>query len=358
MCRWQPFYFYFLFSKFVLPFIQHATLLPSNGAPDLSPSKTSEAVTFFALLSASDLSLLLRFTPKIEVEGVGVVAVPMGLPMKQVVSECGVCDVDLESGETVIDSKVGDEPVISGFSERRLSFSDACYGFENCDGSMQCESRFTLSIATDYSVNSMETVQLLVDRKIGLGENYESVLEKKSVKGKPKAMSGKKPPRPPRGLSLDSTDQKIIRELAEMAKLKRARMERMRALKKMKDARTSSSKNQLFATLFTVLFFLVILFQGINLPMDENYPCSAKGISSRTSSASTFQGPPITSRATDGGLFPMMHLPNLPVTGSDSHSKFLLPTLRKKSGEWQTKIRWLPRCPPASKCMEGLTYSR
>ncbi|KAL9233225.1 hypothetical protein vseg_008249 [Gypsophila vaccaria] len=92
-------------------------------------------------------------------------------------------------------------------------------------------------------------------------------VERKVVKEKPKKMSAKKPPkppRPPRGLSLDSADQKLIRELHEIARLKRARVERMKALKKAKETKAGSSKNQLFATLLTVLFCLVLLLQGIS----------------------------------------------------------------------------------------------
>lgn len=228
--------------------------------------------------------------------------------MEKVVPECGNCDVDLESGEGVVDSKISDGRLAGGFNDSNLLLSDACYELGNCDGSMQCEARVTIRLANDYSDVSLENVKLLVDRKASAGEKNECNFEKKSVKEKPKAMSAKKPPkppRPPRGLSLDSTDQKIIRELAEMAKLKRARMERMKALKKMKEARTSSSKNQLFATLFTILFCLVILFQGI---------------SSRSNSAATFQGSPMTSRATDGGIIPMTHYQNLPASGYKSPS--------------------------------------
>lgn len=92
------------------------------------------------------------------------------------------------------------------------------------------------------------------------------VLEPKKVKDKRKSTSSKKPPkppRPPRGLSLDAADQKLIKEISDLAMLKRARVERMKALKKMKAAKTSTSNSNLYATLITVLFCLVIVFQGI-----------------------------------------------------------------------------------------------
>ena len=118
------------------------------------------------------------------------------------------------------------------------------------------ESKYENMVATSIG-NELEDVKSMVVEV--------EVSEKKVVKERPKAMSAKKPPkhpRPPRGLSLDSADQKLIRELHELAKLKRARVERMKALKKAKEAKVSSSKNQLFATLLTVLFCLVLLLQG------------------------------------------------------------------------------------------------
>lgn len=96
-------------------------------------------------------------------------------------------------------------------------------------------------------------------------EETKSAEEKKVVKEKRKKSSNKKPPKPPkppRGPSLDAADQKLIREISELAMLKRARVERMKALKKMKAAKQSSSNVNLFATVFTMIFCLVLLFQG------------------------------------------------------------------------------------------------
>lgn len=164
---------------------------------------------------------------------------------------------------------------------------------------IKLEERVTTSIATSCnggggggSGDDTESVKLMV-----IDERNVEVPEKKAVKERPKAMSAKKPPkppRPPRGLSLDSADQKLIRELHELAKLKRARVERMKALKKAKEVRVASSKNQLFATLLTVLFCIVVLFQGI---------------SSRTSSAASFQGSPISYGVTDRSIISVQHNP-------------------------------------------------
>ncbi|GMJ14058.1 hypothetical protein like AT3G17120 [Hibiscus trionum] len=74
-----------------------------------------------------------------------------------------------------------------------------------------------------------------------------------------------KPPRPPRASSLDAADQKLIKEIAELARLKRARIERIKALKKMKAAEgTTSHSNNMLATVFTVIFCIVLIFQGMS----------------------------------------------------------------------------------------------
>ncbi|PWA65908.1 hypothetical protein CTI12_AA327990 [Artemisia annua] len=84
-----------------------------------------------------------------------------------------------------------------------------------------------------------------------------------------KSLSAKKPPKPPRphrGFSLDAADEKFIKELAQLAMIKRARIERMKALmqKKATKASSSSTNGSLFAMMFTIICFIVILFQGVS----------------------------------------------------------------------------------------------
>lgn len=124
-------------------------------------------------------------------------------------------------------------------------------------------------------------------------------LEVKKVKDKRKSTSSKKPPkppRPPRGLSLDAADQKLIKEISELAMMKRARVERMRTLKKMKAAKASPSNSNLYATVITVLFCLVIVFQGLF---------------SRSSSRVSFGGSPESSVASSGGFISVQYHNNL-----------------------------------------------
>ncbi|TMW84224.1 hypothetical protein EJD97_025586, partial [Solanum chilense] len=125
-----------------------------------------------------------------------------------------------------------------------------------------------ISNVTDDDELSPENVKVLVDHKVK-GLVAENGVEKKNVKDKRKSGSAKKPPRPPRGLSLDAADQKLIKEIAELAMMKRVRIERIKALKKMKAAKassnsSSSSTSSVLAFLFTVLFFLVLCFQGMS----------------------------------------------------------------------------------------------
>ncbi|KAJ9546355.1 hypothetical protein OSB04_018898 [Centaurea solstitialis] len=107
-------------------------------------------------------------------------------------------------------------------------------------------------------------VKVVIDSKVEVGKKIGKEKRKKSSSAK----KPPKPPRPPRGFSLDAADQKLIKELAELAIIKRARIERMKALKQKKALRASSSSSSmngsLFAMLFTVIFFLMILLQGMS----------------------------------------------------------------------------------------------
>nr|GMD77489.1 PAB-dependent poly(A)-specific ribonuclease [Ipomoea batatas] len=147
------------------------------------------------------------------------------------------------------------------------------------------------------ATNSGEILALKIERA-----KSEDLGEKKLEKEKRKSTSAKKPPkppRPPRGYSLDAADQKLIKELHELAMMKRARIERMKALKKMKAAKASSvplaSNGSFFAMFFTVLFFLVLIFQGM---------------SSRNSSPS-FHGSPESGVAKESSLVFPQDRPNL-----------------------------------------------
>ncbi|KAK4257870.1 hypothetical protein QN277_007402 [Acacia crassicarpa] len=139
------------------------------------------------------------------------------------------------------------------------------------------------------------------------------------VKEKRKSSSNKKapkPPRPPRALSLDAADEKLIREISEFAMLKRARIERMKALKKMKAAKsTSSSSSCVFSMIFTIVFFFMIISQGM---------------SSGKSPGASFQGSPVPAGEMEGAVISVQHELNpsasyLNTPGSESYN-FIRPT--------------------------------
>lgn len=158
--------------------------------------------------------------------------------------------IDLESGFAVSEGGSREDTISSLKKQVKMLQAKVCSRF--MDGSMKGEDKASLC----SNVSSTDGVLK------GVSKDEEG---KKEVKEKPKKSSNKKaskPPKPPRGPSLDSADLKLIKEITEIAMLKRARIERMKALKKMKAAKQSSPNSNILAMVFTVLFFLVIIFQG------------------------------------------------------------------------------------------------
>ncbi|XP_062005354.1 uncharacterized protein LOC133722482 [Rosa rugosa] len=73
-----------------------------------------------------------------------------------------------------------------------------------------------------------------------------------------------KPPRPPKGPTLDAADQKLVREIVELARRKRARIQQIKAAKKTKATKSSSVQSGISAMIITLLFFCVIIFEGVS----------------------------------------------------------------------------------------------
>ncbi|GMY27951.1 transmembrane [Fagus crenata] len=219
-------------------------------------------------------------------------------------------EVDLESGVTSSEQDSSKVPVSGAIKQAKTLLGKICSGF--VDGSIKSEDTASLSgnVSNSNGV-SPENVKA-VNNKILEGEEPVDYVERTPVREKRKKTSNKKPPkppRPPRGPSLDAADQKLIKEISEFATLKRARIERMKALKKLKATKSqSSSSSSIFAMVLTILFCVVIIFQGM---------------SSRSSSPVNFQGSPISESVTEGGLisvqyyaFPSASEPNGPGSGS------------------------------------------
>ncbi|KAL6526468.1 hypothetical protein OROGR_015558 [Orobanche gracilis] len=123
-----------------------------------------------------------------------------------------------------------------------------------------------LNTSTDeLSKNENTVVNPPTDAK-----NVSSESENNAKKEKRFSLSAKKPPkppRPPRGMSLDAADRKLVNEISELALIKRARIERMKALRKIKTAKASLGS---IAMVFTILFFVLIIFQGCHLTSNHS----------------------------------------------------------------------------------------
>ncbi|XP_047253301.1 uncharacterized protein LOC107854556 isoform X1 [Capsicum annuum] len=159
--------------------------------------------------------------------------------------------VDVEMCKRMSEAPASPDPFSADKLGKRVFYS-------TCDDEQLIEVENGLCLIKDEHEHELSTVPVTTANRI----------DKKKVKDKRKSTSAKKPPRPPRGLSLDAADQKLIKEIAELAMIKRARIERIKALKKMKAAKASStspsSMGSVLAFLFSVLFFLILCFQGMS----------------------------------------------------------------------------------------------
>ncbi|KAL9239774.1 hypothetical protein vseg_014063 [Gypsophila vaccaria] len=114
-----------------------------------------------------------------------------------------------------------------------------------------------------------ERIELLIDKCSACEEDTRDAVppfEKKNPREQRKKQNlnnSSKPPRPPKGPLLSASDLKLVKELSEMASRKRARIERMKALRKMKETKRNTSNSNLSALVITVMFFVVIIFQGV-----------------------------------------------------------------------------------------------
>ncbi|KAL3814624.1 hypothetical protein ACJIZ3_015892 [Penstemon smallii] len=161
-------------------------------------------------------------------------------------------DIDLESGETSeedankVHSLSYEESIRSGF----VSLDSSPYGSVS---GRDCSSSEEKSFNSD-EISAMQS-----------GNFREEILNMKMDRDKSKKHNSKrapKPPRPPKGPLLDASDMKLLKEISEL-NLKRKRMERIRTLKNRKKEKPSSLNRNLLPLLVTVIFFLVIIFQGL-----------------------------------------------------------------------------------------------
>ncbi|KAK1387466.1 Galactokinase family protein [Heracleum sosnowskyi] len=168
---------------------------------------------------------------------------------------------DLEAG-VILSEELARVETVSGAMLARSFFTKLCKGLDDADRTIKVEAGLCLS---NINRASAEKVILPLDIKVQV-EGAANPAENQTGKEKRKVAKTKKcckPPRPPRGLTLNASDHKLVKEIAELAILKRARIERMKKLKASKESSSGlSSSGSMFSMLFTIIFCLVILFQG------------------------------------------------------------------------------------------------
>ena len=189
--------------------------------------------------------------------------------MDQISSRARDLEVDLENGNRTTSKEDGGRDLVLGHTQEHELFSKVSSEVLSSDGSVKDENGVSLNnnlVKYDNTTNA--NVELLIDigsRGEGIQKN-RNFAKKKYVNEKHKKANSRKPkpPRPPKGPLLDAADQKFVREISELAIRRRARIERIKDLKKKKAAEASSKGNSsLSAMIITVLFFIIIVFQGM-----------------------------------------------------------------------------------------------
>jgi len=169
--------------------------------------------------------------------------------------------VDLESGNgTAISNRNNGVDASFSVGHGRTSSNGVWNGCVGANGCLKDDKNQHM----DCSPPASDVVAKNGDDRKSEGEEKLGLLDSSGGE-KAKKKRSKKPPRPPRPLTptpLDVSDQKLLNELSELAMLKKARIERMKALKKMKNAKQGASGGNLCPLIITIIFCIVILWQG------------------------------------------------------------------------------------------------
>ncbi|KAL0459792.1 UNVERIFIED_CONTAM: hypothetical protein Slati_0606400 [Sesamum latifolium] len=194
--------------------------------------------------------------------------------------------VDIESGEASHGANVKRDPVSSKAKKSLNRLVGGILGY-NRSAESEASVKADAISAGGLVEDPHETTALLADNNPGRqpSQGLLPPIEKDHEKERQKAGKVKrapKPPRPPKGPSLDAADMRLIKEISKIAMKKRERIERLKAYKKMKAARlppTSSSSSSSFspssggtisAMVITILFILVLIFQGLGSLSSSN----------------------------------------------------------------------------------------
>lgn len=165
-------------------------------------------------------------------------------------------DIDLESGGTTSEEDVSKNQAFGYANSKRL-LGGVRSGLIRSESLSECTSDEDCSCSYDKFISSDE---IPANNKEQLWR-YAQVGHTKGDGEKPKNQNSTKPPRPPRGPLLDASDMKLLKEISEL-KLKRRNIERSRTLRKVKKEKASSLKTNVLACLVTVVFLLVVIFEG------------------------------------------------------------------------------------------------
>lgn len=202
--------------------------------------------------------------------------------------------VDIVSSESECEDDQRNETIICNKRAKTVvrSAGRTTIGLEGSEEG-ECSSNSHIN-SVKSSDEDYEDLESLTHNKFVKNGEHAPLLEKTNSKEKRKISHTKKAPKPPRprkGPSLDTADLQLVKEIAEQTMKRRARVERLKAMKKRRAAKLSpppsSSNSSLFAMAITVLFFLVIIFQGFG---------------SGQSSTLTFDDSPKSSGAPTSGL--------------------------------------------------------
>ncbi|KAK4282588.1 hypothetical protein QN277_013946 [Acacia crassicarpa] len=189
--------------------------------------------------------------------------------MDQTISREKDLEYDLESGGNTSEEDESRDPDSSEKQWKNL-FSWAWSSPPNFDGSKKHETGVETCSSSSNSADVMDDdVPLHVDACLDDGQKKLPHVKNNNGKEKNKKTNSKppKPPRPPKGPLLDAADKKLVQQIAEIALRKRERIKKMKAVRKMKARKVSSLSSSSYAGLsamvITIVFFAIIIIQGI-----------------------------------------------------------------------------------------------
>ncbi|KAI3801172.1 hypothetical protein L1987_29275 [Smallanthus sonchifolius] len=188
--------------------------------------------------------------------------------------------VDIVSSESEYEEDGTSETVTANKRAKTVVRSvGKTFSFDSFEGTEdgECSSN-SYRASLRSSDDGYEDTESLKHAKFGKNGQHTQLLEKNHLKEKRKISNSKKAPKPPRprkGPSLDTADLQLVKEIAEQTMKKRARVERLKSLKKRRAVKASppptSSNISIFAMIITVLFFIVIIFQGFGSGQSSSF---------------------------------------------------------------------------------------